>query len=158
MGVVLSRAELVALRRRWRSEGAAVVFTNGCFDLLHPGHVRLLERAGAHGDKLIAAVNSDAGVRRLKGPGRPVLPEAERAATLAALAAVDAVTVFDEETPCALLEVLLPDILVKGADWSHWIAGREIVEAAGGRVFPIPVETGYSTTDVVKNILEIHSV
>ncbi len=158
MGVVLSRAELVALRRRWRSEGAAVVFTNGCFDLLHPGHVRLLERAGAHGDKLIAAVNSDAGVRRLKGPGRPVLPEAERAATLAALAAVDAVTVFDEETPCALLEVLLPDVLVKGADWSHWIAGREIVEAAGGRVFPIPVETGYSTTDVVKNILEIHSV
>ena len=158
MGVVLSRAELVALRRRWRSEGAAVVFTNGCFDLLHPGHVRLLERAGAHGDKLIAAVNSDAGVRRLKGPGRPVLPEAERAATLAALAAVDAVTVFDEETPCALLEVLLPDILVKGADWSHWIAGREIVEAAGGRVFPIPVEPGYSTTDVVKNILEIHSV
>ena len=158
MGVVLSRAELVALRQRWRSEGAAVVFTNGCFDLLHPGHVRLLERAGAHGDKLIAAVNSDAGVRRLKGPGRPVLPEAERAATLAALAAVDAVTVFDEETPCALLEVLLPDVLVKGADWSHWIAGREIVEAAGGRVFPIPVETGYSTTDVVKNILEIHSV
>ena len=158
MGVVLSRAELVALRRRWRSEGAAVVFTNGCFDLLHPGHVRLLERAGAHGDKLIAAVNSDAGVRRLKGPGRPVLPEAERAATLAALAAVDAVTVFDEETPCALLEVLLPDVLVKGADWSHWIAGREIVEAAGGRVFPIPVEPGYSTTDVVKNILEIHSV
>ena len=158
MGVVLSRAELVALRRRWRSEGAAVVFTNGCFDLLHPGHVRLLERAGAHGDKLIAAVNSDAGVRRLKGPGRPVLPEAERAATLAALAAVDAVTVFDEETPCALLEVLLPDVLVKGADWSHWIAGREIVEAAGGRVFPIPVEPGYSTTDVVKNILEIHLV
>ena len=158
MGVVLSRAELVALRQRWRSEGAAVVFTNGCFDLLHPGHVRLLERAGAHGDKLIAAVNSDAGVRRLKGPGRPVLPEAERAATLAALAAVDAVTVFDEETPCALLEVLLPDVLVKGADWSHWIAGREIVEAAGGRVFPIPVEPGYSTTDVVKNILEIHSV
>ena len=158
MGVVLSRAELVALRRRWRSEGAAVVFTNGCFDLLHPGHVRLLERAGMHGDKLIAAVNSDAGVRRLKGPGRPVLPEAERAATLAALAAVDAVTVFDEETPCALLEVLLPDVLVKGADWSHWIAGREIVEAAGGRVFPIPVEPGYSTTDVVKNILEIHSV
>ena len=135
-----------------------MVFTNGCFDLLHPGHVRLLERASAHGDKLVAAVNSDAGVRQLKGPGRPVLPEAERAATLAALAAVDAVTVFDEETPCALLEVLLPDILVKGADWSHWIAGREIVEAAGGRVFPIPVEPGYSTTDVVKNILEIHSV
>ncbi len=158
MGVVLSRSALVALRRRWRSEGAVVVFTNGCFDLLHPGHIRLLEHAGAHGDKLVAAVNSDAGVRRLKGPRRPVLPETERAATLAALAVVDAVTVFDEETPCALLEALLPDVLVKGADWSHWIAGREIVEAAGGRVFPIPVEPGYSTTDVVKNILEIHSV
>ncbi len=158
MGVVLSRSALVELRRQWRSEGAVVVFTNGCFDLLHPGHVRLLERAGTHGDKLIVAVNGDAGVRGLKGPGRPVLPEAERAATLAALAAVDAVTVFDEETPCALLEALLPDVLVKGADWSHWIAGREIVETAGGRVFPIPVEPGYSTTDVVKNILEIHSV
>lgn len=134
------------------------MFTNGCFDLLHPGHVRLLERASTHGDKLVVGVNSDAGVRELKGPRRPVLPEQERAATLAALAAVDAVTVFGEETPCELLEVLLPDVLVKGADWSHWIAGREIVEAAGGRVFPIPVEAGYSTTDVVKNILETHSV
>ena len=158
MGVVLSRAALVDWRRRRREEGLTVVFTNGCFDLLHPGHVRLLERARAYGDKLIAAVNSDAGVRGLKGSERPVLPEAERAATLAALAAVDAVTVFDEETPCALLEVLLPDVLVKGADWAHWIAGREIVEATGGRVFAIPVERGYSTTDVVRNILEIHSL
>lgn len=158
MGLVLSRAALVDWRRRQRDEGLTVVFTNGCFDLLHPGHVRLLERAREHGDMLIVAVNSDAGVRRLKGPLRPVLPETERAATLAAMAAVDAVTVFDEETPCELLEVLLPDMLVKGADWAHWIAGREIVEAAGGRVFPIPVEPGYSTTDVVRNILEIHSV
>jgi rfaE bifunctional protein nucleotidyltransferase chain/domain len=131
-----------------------VVFTNGCFDLLHPGHVRLLEAARSKGDVLVVAINSDCSVRRLKGLQRPVLPQQERAAILASLAAVDAVTVFTEETPNALLERLLPDILVKGSDWSHWIAGREIVEAAGGQVFPIPVEPGYSTTDVVNTILE----
>jgi len=158
MGVVLSRSALVDIREQWRNEGSTVVFTNGCFDLLHPGHVRLLEAASTYADKLVVAVNSDASVRDLKGPTRPVIAEDERAATLASLAAVDAVTVFGEETPCELLEVLLPDVLVKGADWSHWIAGREIVEAAGGQVFPIPVEPGYSTTDVVKNILETHSV
>lgn len=153
MGVVLGRGDLVALREEWRRRGERVVFTNGCFDLLHPGHVRLLERARAHGTRLAVAVNSDASVRGLKGPSRPVLGEGERAATLAALAAVDAVTVFGEETPHALLEALLPDVLVKGADWSHWIAGREIVEAAGGEVFAIPVEQGYSTTDMVGSIL-----
>ena len=134
-----------------------MVFTNGCFDLLHPGHVRLLERARGHGQRLIVAVNSDESVRGLKGPTRPVLPESERAATLAALASVDAVTVFGEETPHALLATLLPDVLVKGADWAHWIAGREIVEEAGGEVLAIPVEAGYSTTDVVANILRMHS-
>ena len=155
MSVVSARGEVVELRNQWREQGCSVVFTNGCFDLLHPGHVRLLERASTHGDKLIVAINSDAGVRELKGPARPVIPESERAATLASFACVDVVTIFGEETPCELLELLTPDVLVKGADWSHWIAGREIVEAAGGRVFPIPVEPGYSTTDVVKNILEI---
>ena len=100
------------------------------------------------------AINSDESVRRLKGPERPILPEHERAQTLARFAAVDAVTIFGEETPCELLERVLPDILVKGADWSHWIAGREIVEDAGGRVFPIPVEPGYSTTDLVQAILD----
>jgi rfaE bifunctional protein nucleotidyltransferase chain/domain len=154
MGRTLSNDELVELRRRWRDEGKRVVFTNGCFDLLHPGHVRLLEAARSQGDVLIVAINSDSSVRRLKGLLRPVLPEQERAAILASLAAVDAVTVFAEETPCELLERLLPDILVKGSDWSHWIAGREIVEAAGGKVFPIPVEPGYSTTDLVNTILE----
>ena len=152
--MALSRAEIVERRRRWRDEGKRVVFTNGCFDLLHPGHIRLLEAAREHGDVLIVAVNSDASVRRLKGAQRPVLPEQERAETLAALEAVDAVTIFEEDTPCPLLEELLPDVLVKGADWSHWIAGREIVEAAGGVVLPLPVEPGYSTTDVVGAILE----
>ena len=157
MGVVVSRDDLAALRAAWKARGERVVFTNGCFDLLHPGHVRLLERARGHGQRLIVAVNSDESVRGLKGPTRPVLPESERAATLAALASVDAVTVFGEETPHALLAMLLPDLLVKGADWAHWIAGREIVEEAGGEVLAIPVEAGYSTTDVVANILRMHS-
>ena len=154
MGRTLSNDELVEQRTRWRDEGKTVVFTNGCFDLLHPGHVRLLEAARSKGDILVVAINADSSVRRLKGPRRPVLGEQERAAILVSLAAVDAVTVFSEETPCELLERLLPDILVKGSDWSHWIAGREIVEAAGGKVYPIPVEPGYSTTDLVNAILD----
>ena len=156
MGVV-SREELIELRAKWRDQGKKVVFTNGCFDLLHPGHVRLMDRARSHGDALIVAMNSDASVSDLKGPSRPILPEDERAGTLASLEAVDAVTIFGEETPCPLLEQLLPDVLVKGADWAHWIAGREIVEEAGGEVFPLPVEPGYSTTDVVDTILERHA-
>lgn len=157
VGVVLERAALVALRAEWKARGDRVVFTNGCFDLLHPGHVRLLERASEHGRRLVVAVNTDESVRGLKGPDRPVLPEAERAATLAALECVDAVTIFGEETPHALLQALLPDVLVKGADWAHWIAGREIVEAAGGEVLAIPVEAGYSTTDLVANILRMRA-
>jgi rfaE bifunctional protein nucleotidyltransferase chain/domain len=157
VGLLLSNDELVDLRQRWRAEGKSVIFTNGCFDLLHPGHIRLLEAARGRGDVLVVAINSDDSVRRLKGANRPILPEQDRAATLAALAAVDAVTIFAEDTPCPLLERLLPDMLVKGSDWSHWIAGREIVEAAGGHVEPIPVEPGYSTTDLVKTIIERHS-
>ena len=153
MGRVFSRPELLDWRRGEREAGRSVVFTNGCFDLLHPGHVRLIEAARSLGDALVVAINSDASVRGLKGPTRPILSENERAAVLASFAAVDAVTVFGEETPEPLLELLVPDVLVKGSDWSHWIAGREIVEAAGGRVLPIPVEPGYSTTDVVRNIL-----
>ncbi len=157
MGRVLERHELVARRREWARSGERVVFTNGCFDLLHPGHVRLLETARSYGPRLVVGVNSDASVRDLKGPSRPVLPEGERAATLASLACVDAVTIFAEETPHALLEVLRPDVLVKGADWAHWIAGREIVEAAGGEVLAIPIEAGYSTTDLVANILGLRA-
>ena len=154
MGVVISIEDCEELRARWRDEGRTVVFTNGCFDLLHPGHVRLLERAREHGDVLLVAINSDRSVTAIKGPGRPIQTQRQRAEILAALEAVDAVTVFDEDTPCSFLERLLPDVLVKGADWSHLIVGREIVEEAGGKVFPLPFEPGYSTTDIVKTILE----
>lgn len=148
-----SRAELIAERARWRSQGKTVVFTNGCYDLLHPGHIRLLEQARGLGDVLILALNSDASIRRFKGPSRPLIPEAERAAVALALEAVDAVTLFDEDTPRELIAALLPDVLVKGADWSHFIAGREEVEAAGGKVLALPLEPGYSTTSMVNLLL-----
>jgi len=144
-----SRAELLGLRNRWRAEGKSVVFTNGCFDLLHLGHIRLLEQARSLGDVLVLGLNSDASVRRMKGPSRPILCEQERAAMAAELEAVDAVVLFDEETPRELIAALLPDVLVKGADWSHFIAGREEVEAAGGLVVALDLQPGYSTTNLV---------
>ena len=139
-------------RALWKRQGKTVVFTNGCYDLLHPGHVRLLEQARNLGDVLILALNSDAGVRRMKGPSRPLIGEKERAAMALALAAVDAVTLFDEETPRELIAEVLPDVLVKGADWAHFVAGREEVEAAGGRVLTIALEPGYSTTNLVERM------
>jgi len=148
-----SRDELLRQRALWKQQGKTVVFTNGCYDLLHPGHIRLLERARSLGDLLVLALNSDAGVRRMKGPSRPLLDERERAEIAQALLAVDAVTYFDEETPQPLVASLLPDILVKGADWSHFIAGREEVEAAGGRVVALSLEPGYSTTNLVEALL-----
>jgi rfaE bifunctional protein nucleotidyltransferase chain/domain len=148
-----SRPELIEQRARWKLAGKTVVFTNGCYDLLHPGHVRLLEKARSMGDILILALNSDASVQRLKGPSRPLISEMERAELAAALQAVDAVTLFEEDTPRELIAALLPDILVKGADWAHWIAGREEVEAAGGRVLPLSLEPGYSTTGIVEKLL-----
>jgi D-glycero-beta-D-manno-heptose 1-phosphate adenylyltransferase len=136
-----------------KREGKTVVFTNGCYDLLHPGHVRLLEQARSLGDVLVVALNSDASVRRMKGPSRPLISESDRIAMVAALDAVDAVTLFDEDTPRELIAEVLPDVLVKGADWSHFIAGREEVEAAGGRVLTISLEPGYSTTNIVERII-----
>jgi rfaE bifunctional protein nucleotidyltransferase chain/domain len=133
--------------------GKRVVFTNGCFDLLHPGHIQLLERARSLGDALIVAINSDASVRGNKGPKRPIIPEAERAEILAALAAVDYVTIFDESTPQEIVAALLPDILVKGSDWGpNEIVGREEVEGAGGKVISFPLEPGYSTTGLIDRI------
>jgi rfaE bifunctional protein nucleotidyltransferase chain/domain len=146
---LFSRDEILQQRRRWKDEGKTVVFTNGCYDLLHPGHVRLLEQARSLGDVLILALNSDASVRRAKGDTRPILPEGERAELAGALEAIDAVTLFDEDTPRELIAEVLPDVLVKGADWSHFVAGREEVEAAGGRVVTLPLEPGYSTTNLV---------
>jgi rfaE bifunctional protein nucleotidyltransferase chain/domain len=150
---VYTREELIAARAAWRREGKTVVFTNGCYDILHPGHIRLLESARSLGDVLILALNTDASVARLKGPTRPLLDEQQRAAMALGLAAVDAVTLFDEDTPRELIAAVLPDILVKGADWAHWIAGREEVEAAGGKVLALPLEPGYSTTGIVETIL-----
>jgi rfaE bifunctional protein nucleotidyltransferase chain/domain len=147
------RADLIAARVNWKKEGKRVVFTNGCYDLLHPGHIRLLEQARSLGDILILALNSDDSVRRLKGPTRPLLSEQERAEVASGLAAVDAITVFDEDTPRELIAAVLPDVLVKGADWAHWIAGREEVEAAGGQVMALALEPGYSTTGIVEEIL-----
>ena len=140
-------------RAEWRSAGKTVVFTNGCYDILHPGHIRLLERARALGDILILALNTDDSVARLKGPTRPLLAETERARMALALEAVDAVTFFDEDTPRELIAEVLPDILVKGADWAHFIAGREEVEAAGGKVMALALEPGFSTTNIEKELL-----
>ena len=155
MGRIYTRDELISRRAEWRRDGKRVVFTNGCYDLLHPGHIRLLERARSMGDALILALNTDASVRRLKGPSRPLISENERAELASALAAVDAVTFFNEDTPRELIAAVLPDVLVKGADWSHFIAGREEVEAAGGEVHALPLEAGYSSTNIVETILRL---
>jgi rfaE bifunctional protein nucleotidyltransferase chain/domain len=145
--------ELLGERAQWRAQGRVVVFTNGCFDLLHPGHVRLLEAARGEGDFLIVGLNSDASVRRLKGEGRPLIPQGERAETLRGLEAVDRVVVYEEDTPRALIAALLPDVLVKGADWAEdKIVGREEVEAAGGRVVRVELLPDRSTTTLLERI------
>jgi rfaE bifunctional protein nucleotidyltransferase chain/domain len=154
--VILRRDELRRVRERLRGEGRRLVFTNGCFDLLHVGHVRYLGEARRLGDALLVAINSDRSVRALKGAGRPLMNEGERAEVLAALSAVDFVTVFDEESPRALIRELLPDVLVKGGDYStEEIHGREEVEAAGGRVLSLPFVEGASTTSIIERIREI---
>jgi rfaE bifunctional protein nucleotidyltransferase chain/domain len=140
-------------RRKWREEGRRVVLTNGCFDLLHPGHLALLEAARAHGDVLVVAINSDRSVRRIKGEGRPLVPEAERAETLLALETVDRVVVYDEPTPLEVVKALGPDVLVKGADWAEdAIVGREEVEAAGGKVVRVEMVPGRSTSSMLERI------
>ncbi len=146
-------AELLNERRAWKAAGRTVVFTNGCFDLLHPGHVALLEGARAEGDILVVAINSDRSLREIKGAGRPLTPAAERAEILLALEPVDRVVVYDEPTPAEVISALLPDVLVKGADWAlPDIVGRDVVEAAGGRVVRIQLRSGYSTTALVEHI------
>ena len=153
MSTIFTRERLIDQRLEWKQAGKKVVFTNGCYDILHPGHIRLLESARSLGDILILALNTDASVQRLKGPTRPLVSQDERAELAAALQAVDAVTFFDEDTPRELIAAVLPDILVKGADWSHFIAGREEVEAAGGKVLALPLEPGYSTTGILEDVL-----
>jgi len=153
MGKIVSQDELILLITREKRNGRRVVFTNGCFDLLHPGHVRCLTEARSLGDLLVVAVNSDRSVRGNKGPERPLVPQNDRAEVLAALSSVDYVTIFDEPTPRDLIARLLPSVLVKGADWGpNDVVGREAVEAAGGRVVSIPLAPGYSTTNLLQKI------
>jgi D-beta-D-heptose 7-phosphate kinase/D-beta-D-heptose 1-phosphate adenosyltransferase len=136
-----------------RRAGKTVVFTNGVFDLLHPGHVRYLQHARSLGDALIVGVNSDRSVRANKGPTRPITPEAERAEILAALACVDAVAIFDAETPAEIIKRIQPDVLVKGADWAaDAIVGRDTVEGRGGKVVRIPIEQGWSTSSIIERV------
>jgi len=156
MSRLYTREELIVSRRLWKAEGKKVVFTNGCYDILHPGHIRLLERARSLGDILILALNTDESVQRLKGPTRPFFDERTRAELALHLEAVDAVILFGEDTPRELIAAVLPDVLVKGADWTHFIAGREEVEAAGGHVYALPLEPGYSTTGIADRIIAQH--
>jgi D-beta-D-heptose 7-phosphate kinase/D-beta-D-heptose 1-phosphate adenosyltransferase len=150
----MTRDEAVAWATRLRGEGKTIVFTNGVFDLLHPGHVRYLKAARELGDALIVAINSDRSVRTLnKGPARPINPENERAEVLSALDCVDATVIFDEETPHEVVAAVQPDVLVKGADWAEGsIVGADLVEARGGRVVRIPLAAGYSTTAILSKM------
>jgi rfaE bifunctional protein nucleotidyltransferase chain/domain len=153
MGRVISEHKLIEAVGRNARGSRRVVFTNGCFDLLHPGHIRSLERARSLGDLLVVGINSDNSVRQLKGTERPLIHERERGEILAALAAVDFVVVFDQLTPREIIAALLPDVLVKGADWGATeVVGREEVEAAGGKVVSVPIEPGYSTTGILEKI------
>ncbi len=155
-GQLLDLDAMCAERERLRAAGRRVVFTNGCFDLLHRGHITYLTEARALGDVLIVGLNSDVSVSRAKGPRRPIVGEDDRATVLLALRCVDYVLLFDEDTPLALIERLLPDVLVKGRDWAHFVAGREAVEAAGGRVVLADMVPGHSTSDLVERILALH--
>ena len=151
--VACSLEAVVAFAQDLRRTGRRLVFTNGVFDLLHPGHVRYLRAARAEGDALIVAVNSDRSVRANKGQERPIVPEQERAELIAALWCVDAAFVFDEETPDRVIRAIQPDVLVKGADWAtDAIVGRDVVEQSGGRVVRAPIEKGYSTTEIIEKV------
>ena len=150
---IKSRTQLKDLLEHLRTQGRKIVFTNGCFDLLHPGHIRYLEKARGEGDLLVVALNSDSSIRKIKGPGRPIQTEDERSEVIAGLQCVNFVTLFDEETPYEIIEEMLPNILVKGGDWPiDQIVGRQTVEAHGGKVISIAFETGHSTSNIIKRI------
>lgn len=155
MNSFYAQDEMQAIRKKLKDENKKVVFTNGCFDILHAGHVDYLKKAKACGDVLIVAINSDASVKKIKGENRPIVPQGERAFILSALKAVDYVTLFDEETPHEIISKLIPDILIKGADWSiENIIGRDIVEANGGEVKTIEFVNNQSTTNIIKEVLK----
>ncbi len=147
--------EIIRLRARFRELGKKIVFTNGCFDILHIGHVRYLNQARALGDALVVGINSDGSVREIKGESRPIVPEAERAEVIAGLASVDFVFIFDDPTPKRVIDAIVPDVLVKGADWGiSEIVGRDTVENAGGAVLNVPLVEGSSTTEIIHRVLE----
>lgn len=155
MGVVVTRTELLGIKTQLRNAGKRVVFTNGCFDILHRGHVDYLIKARALGDALIVGLNTDNSVKRLKGPGRPIVEEEDRAAVLAALTAVDYVCLFDEDTPYELIKAIVPDVLVKGADWSvQDVVGKDVVESAGGSVQTLEFLPNRSTSKIIQKISE----
>ncbi|MDD3604299.1 MAG: D-glycero-beta-D-manno-heptose 1-phosphate adenylyltransferase [Kiritimatiellae bacterium] len=153
---ILSREEMKKERARLKAAGRKVSFTNGCFDIIHAGHVDYLQWARNQADALIVGLNSDASVRRNKGEKRPIVNENDRAYVLAALACVDYVVIFDEEEPAQLIAEIIPDVLVKGEDWAHYVSGRETVEAAGGRVALAPLVEGRSTTNLISRIVDVY--
>ncbi len=153
---VLTKEAMVAERKRLRTAGKTVVFTNGCFDILHSGHITYLDFARMQGDVLVLGMNSDASVRRNKGDDRPINCEQDRGRVLAALECIDYVVLFDEDEPATLVDALLPDVLVKGEDWAHYVSGREAVEAAGGKVVLAKMVDGRSTTGTIEKILEVY--
>ncbi|MBN2321379.1 MAG: D-glycero-beta-D-manno-heptose 1-phosphate adenylyltransferase [Acidobacteria bacterium] len=152
---IKSLEEIIGLRKELKTSGKRLVFTNGCFDILHVGHVRYLNRARALGDCLVVALNSDRSVRRMKGEFRPVVPEMERAEVLAALASVDYLFIFDALTPQGIIDAIVPDVLVKGSDWNlSRVVGRETVESSGGSVLTVPVVEGSSTTGIIRKVID----
>ena len=158
MGKVLTLSELTALRHRWKTQGKKVVFTNGVFDILHRGHLEYLVAAKSLGDHLIVGVNSDVSVRRIKGARRPVVPEEDRAFLVSQLIPVDAVCLFAQDTPFELIGALVPDLLVKGADWPiDQVVGKDIVEGSGGKVMTLPLVPKRSTSDIIARIRELYS-
>ncbi len=155
-GKLIEFGEIAEMRAKWRAEGKKVVFTNGCFDILHLGHVTYLSWARSQGDLLVVGVNSDASVRRNKGPKRPIVCEQDRAALLLALRCVDYVCFFDEDTPLRLISELVPDVLVKGRDWAGNVVGSDVVEAAGGCVRLADLVAGHSTTGIIERVLDVY--
>ena len=153
---ILDRSGMVAERARLRAAGRTLVFTNGAFDILHAGHVTYLEFARRQGDALCVGLNSDASIKRYKGDKRPVNPEPDRARVLAALECVDYVVVFGEDEPKELIAAVIPDVLVKGADWAHYVSGRDIVEAHGGKVVLAEMLAGRSTTNTIQRVVEAY--
>jgi D-beta-D-heptose 7-phosphate kinase/D-beta-D-heptose 1-phosphate adenosyltransferase len=153
---LLTPCEMRRERDRLHSEGKQLVFTNGCFDILHRGHVTYLEFARAQGDALVVGLNSDASVRRNKGDKRPVVNQEDRATVLLALSCVDYVVIFDEPEPRDLIAAILPDALVKGRDWAHYVSGRDVVEASGGRVILADLVEGRSSTNIIERILDAY--